>query len=67
MTAILKTVEIDLNHFTTNELIDELRSRGVPDNQFRVQMIYDAFHAGRDDDAVALTKSYVCDVTGRIL
>lgn len=75
MTTITKTVDvdvrvdIDLDDFSTEELIDELEARGANsvDHKAKMLEIYEAFHQGRDAEAVALTKAYVCDELGRVL
>lgn len=63
-------VEIDLEDFTDEELRDELAERlggsGFEYNQ-RIRELYDLLHMGKDEQALAVLKVFVCDQLGRVL
>jgi hypothetical protein len=65
-------VEIDLEDFTDEELRDELAERlggsgsGFEYNQ-SIRELYDLLHMGKDEQALAVLKVFVCDQLGRVL
>lgn len=66
-------VEIDLEDFTDEELRDELAERlgtdGSGSFQYneRIRELYDLLHMGKDEQALAVLKVFVCDQLGRVL
>ena len=67
-------VEIDLEDFTDEELRDELAERlgsggggGGFDYNERIRELYDLLHMGKDEQALAVLKVFVCDQLGRVL
>lgn len=67
------SVDVDLADLDDTDLIQELRSRGykidegdVSENDL-IRQLYDLFHLGKDAEALALIKPYICDQTGRVL
>lgn len=70
MTYKTVEVEIDLEDFTDEELRDELAERlggsGFTYNQ-SIRELYDLLHMGKDEQALAVLKVFVCDQLGRVL
>ena len=66
-------VEIDLEDFTDEELRDELAERlgtdgsGSFEYNERIRELYDLLHMGKDEQALAVLKVFVCDQLGRVL
>lgn len=61
-------VEIDLEDFTDEELRDELAERGGGfEYNERIRELYDLLHMGKDEQALAVLKVFVCDQLGRVL
>lgn len=72
MSWISVDVDIDdvLCRLDTDDLLKEIESRNrKPEGQadVSVQQIFDAFYLGNESAAMALTKSYLESVTGRVL
>ena len=65
------TVEVDLSDFDDDELLAELHDRGLldlADEQLEeINAMYYALKFGKDDIAMKLLRTFVCDLTGRIL
>ena len=64
-------VEVDLEDFTDEELREELAERlgvsgGFQYNE-RIRELYDLLHMGKDEQALAVLKVFVCDQLGRVL
>ena len=70
MTYKTVDIEIDLEDFTDEELRDELANRlggsGLTYNQ-SIRELYDLLHMGKDEQALAVLKVFVCDQLGRVL
>lgn len=69
-------VEVDLEDFTDEELRDELAERlgsgrrleeGSFEYNERIRELYDLLHMGKDEQALAVLKVFVCDQLGRVL
>ena len=64
-------VEVDLEDFTDEELRDELAERLGSGGSFeyneRIRELYDLLHMGKDEQALAVLKVFVCDQLGRVL
>lgn len=72
MTYVTVDVDVDdvMRQVDTDDLIEEMKRRNrEPEGRadVSVQQIFEAFYSGNEASAVALTKSYVQAVTGRVL
>jgi|LakMenE01Jun11ns_1017448.scaffolds.fasta_scaffold7666391_2 hypothetical protein len=65
MPYVTVDVEVELDEFSDEELIAELRGRTSYDRSIRE--IYDLLHMGKDEQALAAMKTFICNETGRIL
>lgn len=68
------TVDVDIDdvmrQVDTDDLVEEMKRRNrEPEGRadVSVQQIFEAFYCGNESAAIALTKSYVQAVTGRVL
>lgn len=70
MPTVYTEVEVDvsLSDFETDDLIEELESRGevTGDSKELVEQMYDAYRAGRHDQVDVMLKTLFYDVAGRI-
>lgn len=71
MPTITVDVDVSLDDFDTEDLVDELESRGEsagdPEDDEGLREVYYALKFGLDDRAMQLMRRYVCDTLGVIL
>jgi hypothetical protein len=72
MSYVTVEVEVDLSQFSDGELRDELAERGSESceslaDDLSIREIYDLLHMGKDEQAMAAMKVFVCNKLGRIL
>lgn len=73
MTTVTVEVDVDLGDLETDDLLEELESRGksvdspATDSDRQLVEIYHAFKFGLSDRATELARAYVCDQLGVIL
>jgi hypothetical protein len=72
MAYVTVDVEVDIDQFDTDDLVDELERRGKRgDTEFEpeitVPQIVEAFYVGNDQRAMELTRQFVQNATGRVL
>jgi regulator of sirC expression with transglutaminase-like and TPR domain len=65
-------VDVDLDEIDTDDLVEELKSRGreelqTIDHDSRLTEIFYAFKFGKEDEAIRLSRNYVADALGKIL
>jgi hypothetical protein len=74
MPYVTVDVDVDLDDFSTDDLVTELESRGKPaahselsDADQSLDAIFYAFYFGKEETALDLMRKYVQDITGRTL
>lgn len=73
MVMVTVDVEVDLSDIETDELLDELESRGLEnptitsDTGRMASRLLELFKQKKDDDALAMVKDWVQEVTGGVL
>lgn len=71
MPTISVDVDVSLDDFETDDLIEELESRGAKETtatgESALHEVYYAIKFGLDDRAMQLMRRYVCDTLGVIL
>jgi hypothetical protein len=63
-------VDVDLDDFTDEDLVEELKSRGKNsplETTVEIEDIYKQFAFGNEAEAVRMTKLYIEETIGRIL
>lgn len=61
-------IDVDLSDFSDEDLLEELQDRNIsPHGSVTPDMIADALLRGRKDQALELMRTYLQDVTGRVL
>lgn len=71
--TVVASVDVDLGEIDTDDLIDELESRGehLEDNPGghgpALQAMFTAMSLGREQEALGLLRTYLCDCLGRVM
>jgi transcriptional regulator of NAD metabolism len=67
-------IEVSLDEFDTDELVEELESRGfkvidedADDTDAEVMRVWAALRLNQNEEALRLMAVYVCDKLGRVL
>jgi transcriptional regulator of NAD metabolism len=70
----MASIEIELDEFDTDELVEELESRGfkvidedADDTDAELMRIWAAMRLNQNEEALRLMAVYVCDKLGRVL
>jgi hypothetical protein len=70
----MASIEIELDEFDTDELVEELESRGfkvidedADDADAELMRIWAAMRLNQNEEALRLMAVYVCDKLGRVL
>jgi hypothetical protein len=70
----MASIEIELDEFDTDELVEELESRGfkvidedADDADAELMRVWAALRLNQNEEALRLMAVYVCDKLGRVL
>jgi transcriptional regulator of NAD metabolism len=70
----MASIEIELDEFDTDELVEELESRGfkvidedADDTDAELMRVWAALRLNQNEEALRLMAVYVCDKLGRVL
>jgi hypothetical protein len=61
-------IDVDMDDFSDDELIDEMRKRGIYLTKLdEIMPIFTAMQLNKQEEAWELMRTYVCDKTGRVI
>jgi hypothetical protein len=60
-------VDVDLQDFETEDLVEELEARGIQGSHSRLQELHDAYILNRHSEVDALLKQLIYESLGRIV